>query len=158
MPTIRELAKQAYDAMESDTRGTGQTFYKFKSDRPEWMLELEQAAHSSFPADDHRFRMIYDALAAICEDASEDDTLDSLRKRGLEWADTDISSYADYFRQWFASNPARARYVDEAAEKLWPKRGIIQVLARGELRERQEVYSQVLEFLARMAGEPKAGQ
>jgi hypothetical protein len=43
MPTIRELAKQAYDAMESDTRGTGETFYKFKSDRPEWMLELEQA-------------------------------------------------------------------------------------------------------------------
>ncbi len=157
MATTQQLARQAYDAMESDTRATGETFYKFKSDRPEWMLELAQAAHVSFPPDDYRFRMIHGALAAIWEDASEDETLDSLRKRGLEWADTDISRYADYFRQWFASNAARARYVDEAAEKLWPKGGIIQALAKGELRERQEVYGQVLEFLATVAGGVKAG-
>ena len=157
MATIQQLARQAYDAMESGTRGTGETFYKFKSDRPEWMLELAQAAHGSFPPDDHRFLMIYGALAAICENAQEDETLDDLRKRGLAAGYTDISSYADYFVQWLASNPARARYVDEAAEKLWPKRGIIEVLARGELRERKEVYGQVLEFLATMAGGSKAG-
>ena len=86
--------------------------------------ELAQAAHVGFPPDDYRFRMIHDALAAICEDASKDETLDSLRKRGLEWADTDISRYADYFRQWFASNAARTRYVDEGVEKRgWPKGG-----------------------------------
>ena len=158
MATIQELAKQAYEAMEPGTRDNREVFYKFKSDRPEWMLELAQAAHVSFPPDDHRFRMIHGALAAICEDASEDETLDSLRKRGLEWTDTDISRYADYFRQWFASNAARARYVDEAVEKHgWPKGGLIQALAKGELRERQEVYGQVLEFLATVAGGAKAG-
>jgi hypothetical protein len=140
--TIQDKAREAYQSMETATRGDGTgrlgTYIRVKDDAPEWVRELAHTAHGDMMPDDWRYDAIHSALSHIADsDDPEDDA--------AEFADsTDI--YNSDLIAWVGTG-GRSSYVDEAAEEFGPVDDFYNSLQRGQYMELSEIYGLVLRAL-----------
>lgn len=153
--TYSELARQYYNWFESkyrDEEGQKDRFVCLKEGAPDELKDLVWKAHDNgeFLPDDYRYDWIQDALGSIADsDADDADELDNYDlNRAREELEPD--AYCDELAKWFFSNINRARYVDEAVNELeWSKEGgVYAAIGWGQLREKEETYSQVHEALS----------
>lgn len=142
--TIQELAGELHSQFTQDTRTNGDKFWKCEGSSEEGTLarHVIYAAHDNgdiFP-DDVRYEMIYEALGAI-EDAEDPDEIE-----------IDADPYTQQLTAWLHSSVSRVYYLSEALEEYEPKDGF-QALALAQLREKEEVLSQVRAALESWEGE-----
>ncbi len=161
MPTIHELAKEAYASFEraerADASGTYYTRVRTRDDAPKWVSDLVHEAHGAMLPDDWRYDCICEALGAIDEAGADADTDDLAG----EFADTDdlagefadgVDVYTSDLLTWLGSHGWRTGYCDDAARELGAEGGTIdQRIMLGQFAERYEVFGLVLEFLRERA-------
>lgn len=139
MPTTKQLAQSMLDMLETHKRDNGAEFLTFKEDRPQWMQDVSFAAHGDMMPDDHRYRFIFEALAAMVE---YDDPADA-----IESIEADI--YTSDLTTWLGSRADRYGYCDEYMEEMGKESfpGTIELLQAGQAREKEEVFNLVLDAL-----------
>ena len=135
--SIQQLAAEAFAHMEKRPHDRGRDTWHVKDGAPEWMVDLCRAAHSAgdMLPDDWRYEFIADALIAL-ENADDPDE-----------PELEPSVYTGELTGWLASNVNRYGYCDEATEDYGPFKSLIGLLQAGQLREMEEVYRQVVDFL-----------
>lgn len=143
MATIKELADQVYAQFEQRTRDNGRKFWVLKDGKPDWMQELCHEAHGDMMPDDWKYEFVLEAVAALSDADDPDDVQ----------LEADI--YNSDLLQWLASHLERAGYVDEAVDYGIDSKDfdIMQCIALGQLREKEEVLSIVRSYLERKADE-----
>ncbi len=62
MSTIQELARTAYDALETKTRDNGDSFICIRDGSPKWIQEMIHTAHADMWPDDYKYEFSRDAL------------------------------------------------------------------------------------------------
>lgn len=138
--TIETLAGEMSGAFEGAVRpSTGEEFRRLKDDAPEWMTDVCRQAHDKgeILPDDWRYRFIEEAVDALASHDSPDTARDSL--------EPDI--YTSDLTGWLHSRNSRAWYLDEAAREYGQFRDGLQLLAAGQMREKEETFQQVLDAL-----------
>lgn len=140
---IRELAGQAYDAMERATRDDGTEYVRKSDDAPEWVASIIQDAHGEMFPDDWRYACIREAFGAIHDNTGHTDDLDETVH---EFAD-DADVYNSDLLTWVGSHATRAGYVDEARQEFGEARDFYHSIQMGQYQERAEVYAAVLQGL-----------
>lgn len=138
---IRNFAQSMYDAFETKTRDSGETFVSLKDGSPEWMTEIVHSAHGDMMPDDFRYR-ITKAACGFIADRSDDTDLDDV---SYEFSD-DVDVYNASLLEWVSSNMTRAAYVDEALEEYGTK-SLWSALQQGQASERREIFDTVLAAL-----------
>ena len=146
MGQISKLAEEMQAQFTRAKRANGDEFYKLKDGAPEWMTDVCCAAHDSATIlpDDHRYEYIADAvdkLAEVERDRDADDAADQLEP----------DCYNNDLLAWVSSRLSRMSYVDDAIEAGCST--LAEALACGQLEERREVFSQVLDALRERAEE-----
>lgn len=141
---IKALAEYALDFFEHKKRGEAvdaERFWALKHRYPTWLDDMAKAVHDDgqwFP-DDYKYQYIIDTLNNLSEGWDPEE--------GQYDIEADV--YNHDLLTWLSSNNKRLFFVDEAVdESEWPKDGgIIQVIQWGQQREKQEVWSRVVEAL-----------
>lgn len=140
---IRMLAEEALAWFEYRKRHDGTKYWAVKENAPYWVKDLVRAGHDKgkLLPEDFRHRFIVEALEAVVENPEEPEILwepDIYLRKLLAWLESG-SSY-------------RIILVDKVVSELgW--RGLYEALQAGQLREKEEVLSLVLEFLEKRIGE-----
>lgn len=139
--TIGELATEMQAQFTVNKRESGEEYIKLKDGAPQWMTDVCMAAHDSGSVlpDDHRYEFISDAIDKLAEvehDGDAEDAADQL--------EADI--YNNDLLKWVSSRLSRMSYCDDAIQD-----GAVTTLegalSEGQLSERREVFSQVLDAL-----------
>ncbi len=147
MPTIHELAQEAYASFERAERADGTPFTRTRDNAPEWVSDLVREAHGGMLPDDWRYETIREACGAIDEAGADADT-DDLQH---EFADG-VDVYTSDLLAWLGSHGGRQGYCDDAARELGAEDDTIdQRIMLGQFAERYEVFDLVLEFLRERA-------
>jgi hypothetical protein len=136
--SISALAREVYEAFEPEprTRTNGQTFWTFKDDSPQWIIDLCHEAHAEMFPDDVRYEFVRDAVYALSNADDPDEV-------SLE-----ASIYISDLSAWLGSRADRYSYCDEAVEEFgWTFTNTIELLQLGQAREKQEVLDLVRSFL-----------
>lgn len=143
--TPQTLAAQLLQHVEKRQRDNGAEFYVFADSAPEWAEDLAHEAHGDMLPDDWRYRLIVDALHAIEENDDEDEARQQI----------EASIYNHELVDWLGSHGSRPEYCDEAAEEYGTPAtvGIMDRLSAGQLREREEVFGIVWQYLSDKADE-----
>lgn len=116
--TRAALAQKLYKAFCTGTRSKamgGGTFYKLRSNAPQWMTDAIREAHDRgdiLPND-----WIYDQCHTIASNMSDTDPADWEDSVG-EWADSGVDIYNSDRSRWLGSHGAFASIVDEAVSEL----------------------------------------
>ena len=145
--TIRDLATQAYQAIERATREDGTEYTRKREDAPEWVAEIIHDAHDGLMPDDWRYECIREAFGHIADYTGHTEDLD---EAGHEFADA-ADVYNSDLLKWVASNHNRAAYVDEAVAEFGEARDFFHSLRMGQYQERAEVFASVLQGLREVA-------
>lgn len=132
---IQELARIAYDSIESAERQNGGSFLRVKDDAPDWVTDLiRDAAHDRahvLPSDE-RYSIAADALESIADGATPDD-----------WDSIEGDCYTSDLIAWLSEPGAIDACDDVLAEGLGLESltAIIQY-AQGRQKEaiRQSIY------------------
>jgi len=143
--TIQSLAKQLYSHTETKIRDSGEEFITLSEDAPDWAIDIVRAAHGEFLPDDWRYNFIAESCQTIIE---YEDDLDS----GRESLQPDV--YNGELLKWLSSNLLRPSYVDEAVSEYSVTTkdfSIMQVIAWGQLKEKEEVFTQLFLALEQLA-------
>jgi hypothetical protein len=135
--SIKTLAKECLEYLVTKTRTNGDSFVCFKDDRPDWMQTLARKSHADQLPNDFRYDFIESALTALANHNDLDDARDSI--------EADI--YTSELTAWLHSRNDRLEYVNEAVSELGHSKTIDGDLMLGQLWERQEVFSLVVEYL-----------
>jgi hypothetical protein len=132
---IKTLAEQAYNAFREDKRTDGTEYWHTGDNAPGWLQDMCHQAHGDMFPDDHRYEIIVECLSAICDcDDPEDIALEP-----------DV--YHSHLTSWLASHLSRIAYCDEALEEYGSDAGgVMQIIAMGQLREKEEVLGQIMDF------------
>lgn len=146
--TIRDLASQAYKAMERATRDDGTEYTRKRDDAPEWVGTIVYDAHGGlFLPDDWRYECIREAFAHVADSTGHTEDLEETVHEFADAADV----YNDDLLRWVGSNQNRAGYVDEARAEFGEPRDFYHSLQMGQYQERAEVYTLVLSGLRKAA-------
>lgn len=137
--TIQTLAAEMAAAFEQAERSNGDTFRKLKDDAPDWMSEVCRKAHDNGEmwADDWRYVFIEQAVDALAGHADADAARDGLEP----------DAYTSQLTGWLDSRNSRVYYLGEVMEEYGSFKDGIQLLAVAQLREKEEVFGQVLDAL-----------
>ncbi len=148
MPTIHELAQEAYASFERAERADGTLYTRTRGDAPDWVSDLVREAHVGMLPDDWRYETIREACGAI-EDADEDAELDDLPHEFANGMDV----YTHDLVAWLGSHGGRPGYCDEATEEFGSPvpDTIDRRIMLGQYAERLELFGLVLEFLRERA-------
>lgn len=143
---IQSLAKECLTYLETKKRDNGNEFICHTKAAPEWFMDLIHKAHDDFLPDDYKYEFILNTLYSIANSNKKAD-LDEL---GYE-IEADI--YTSDLIQWLASNLYRIEYVNEAmADFGTDVKDIIQYIQMGQQKEKQEVYTTILDGLRQHLG------
>ena len=147
MSTVRELAQEAHDQLETASRPDGTGFVRARDGAPDWVRELAQEAHDGMIPDDYRYQAIRDALAFIADNDDDDGQ--------FEFADSHTDEYTSDLVRWLGSHVDRPGYCDEAADLygIADDRGIVDRIKLGQYQELAEVFWLVRQELEKLAGE-----
>jgi hypothetical protein len=145
MSSIKKLAETALNCFEVRTRDNGNTYYCRKDGSPEWIQDMIHDAHGDMLPDDYRYGFVYDALNIIVEADCAGDRLEGL--------DNSVDIYTSDLTSWLNSRTDRYSYVDQAIEEFGPFDSVISSISAGQLKEREEVFYSVLEFLKDLSDE-----
>ncbi len=150
MPTIHELAQEAYASFEVAVRAdaSGTNYTRPRDDAPKWVSDLVHEAHGNMMPDDWRYETIREACGAIDEAGADADTDDLAG----EFADG-VDVYTSDLLTWLGSHAQRQWYCDDAAEELitLDPDTIDRRIMLGQYAERLELFGLVLEFLRERA-------
>ena len=135
--TIQKSANEALEFLITKTRSNGDSFVCFRDSSPQWTKEMARKAHGDMLPDDFRYEFIELALVAIANHNDLDDARDSI--------EGDI--YTSELTRWLHSKNDRLEYVNEATKEFGHSEIIDGDLMMGQLLERQEVFSLVVEYL-----------
>lgn len=136
IPSNTQAPTQAFAAaFETAKRDDGTSFVRLKDGSPDWMTDVCREAHGGMLPDDMRYKMIREVVDIMTETEDEDEQREALD--GL----VDVSYYN--LAQWLASGTSRFGYCDEAAEEFGPPKSTDQLLQWGQLREYEEILSQL---------------
>jgi hypothetical protein len=135
--TVNELAREALEWFETDTRDNGEKFVKTKDGRPDWLKTLIFTAHGDMMPDDYRYKFIEDALQYISDQDEDED---------MDFPEIKADSYTSELTKWLHSRNDRVCYLTEALEEYEIKDGF-RALQAAQLCEREEVYFSVLNSL-----------
>lgn len=119
MTAFRTVANEFNNAITSDTRDDGETFYKIKDDAPEWLkgsdvsMAIHRAIDDRFPDD-----WVYEQMYFLAEHISDCDEADEARDKVSEWADSLVDVYNAARLKWLAMHLNNALLCDEAEEEL----------------------------------------
>lgn len=125
----RERASEIAEAFTSRSREDGSSHVCLKEDAPlrEEITEAVFAAHDGEWPSDWRWRVCQAAADALAEDPTAD--LQEIADQVGE----DLSTvYTSELLAWFAENPARLSYVEEAAESLGRQESAIAEMHLGQ--------------------------
>jgi hypothetical protein len=137
--TIQTLAAEMAAAFEQAVRINGEAFRKLSDDAPEWMTTVSREAHDGgeLLPDDWRYAFIEQAVDALAEHGDADTARDML--------EPDV--YTSDLTGWLHSRNSRVYYLGEVMEEYGPFKDGFQLLAVAQLREKEEVFGQVLDAL-----------
>lgn len=135
--TIQKSANEALEFLVTKTRSNGDSFICFRDDAPQWTREMAHKAHGDMLPDDFRYEFIESALTAIADHNDLDDARDSI--------EADI--YTSELTRWLDSRNDRLEYVNDATKEFGHAENLDMDLAMGQLLERQEVFSLIVEYL-----------
>jgi len=141
--TVSELAREALEWFETDTRDNGEEFVKTKEGRPDWLENLIFTAHGHMMADDYRYKFIENSLQYI---ADQDEDAD------LDCPEIEADIYTSDLTAWLNSRDDRLCYLTEALETFGMKDGF-SALQAAQIIEKEEVYWSVLESLRELCEE-----
>lgn len=143
-PPMIELARVAQAGFESATRRNGDEYLRLRSQTPSWVGSLVFAAHQNgdLLPDDWRYVFAQAGLSHII-----DACLGATREELTSTIEPDISGGS--LAAWLGSNLLRFGYCDDALEHFGPPERTFDLLMRGQLLERQEVFGTVWEVLDR---------
>ena len=141
--TIRQLANQSLEMLETKVRTNGDNYVCFKDDRPQWMQDLAFRAHNNgaMLPNDYRYEFIESALTAIANHDGIEDIRNSI--------EADI--YTSDLTAWLNSRNDRYQYVDNAIEDYGKGASVMDDIRMGQYVERLEVFDAVANFLEDMA-------
>jgi hypothetical protein len=130
-----ELIKKILDNMEymEEIRGG---IWKCKD---ETYQDLYFEAHQDMLPDDWRYKMIHDSLIALGEVEEGYDVMEAL--------DSHIPIYTHELMAWMGSRNDRYSYVDQAIEDFGKADSIINDIMAGYLKELEEVYYSVDQWI-----------
>lgn len=145
---VRQLAREAFNALETKERDNGQSYVSFNSDKKEtWMQDLADAAHGDMMPDDWKYSALQSALEFIADTDSTDD-VEEIRDGISEWADGMVDVYDFNLKTWLTSHGDRQGYVDEAVSEFGHSENeIIGDITLGQFAEYEEVCHLALTFL-----------
>lgn len=132
---VKGLAREALSHFETRER-YGEDILVLKDDAPSWVHRLVRHAHDGMLPDDWRYSFVLGALSAI-EEGDFDGTY------------LEPSVYISSLTNWLASDSHRIAYCDEAYEEHGGR--LVDLLQAGQLRERQETFLLVKEFLEELS-------
>jgi hypothetical protein len=144
--TLQSLAEAMSQAFEGATRpATGKTFRKVKDGSPAWMIAVCRQAHDGgeILPDDWRYAFIEKAVDALAQHEDLDAARDSL--------EPDV--YTFELTAWLHSRCSRVYYLGEALAEWGRCLDGFRLLAAAQRLEMEEVFQQVLDALAGMAGD-----
>lgn len=145
--TVSDLAREAYAALETRQRDSGESFTTTKDDAPQWVRDLVYAAHGDFLPEDWRYDCIHSALSHIADSGADD--ADDLDDAGHEFADGHVDVYTGARLQWLASNLNRPAYVDDAVDEMGAADlDTTERIGLGQYAESLEVFESVRRSLA----------
>lgn len=141
--TMHDVARRAVSSFETARRRDDSQYSRLKDDSPQWLHELVFQAHNNgqILPDDWRYRFTVDALSHIA-DADHGATRTDLRD------DIEADVYISDLTNWLGSHTIRLGYCDEALTMLGRTGTLSQLLAEGQILERQEVFDIVWSTLA----------
>lgn len=141
--TTQQLAAELGAAFEGATRPDGSTYRRLRDGSPEWMTDAIRAAHSNADIlpDDWRYAMIEAAADIMAEADDLDDAACTL--------EPDV--YTSELAAWLASNTNRQDYCDQSMQEQGQPSSTFELLQRGQLLEREEVYQQLRQALEALA-------
>lgn len=139
MKTIQEFAREAADYFTTDCREDGTEYNKINDYAPDWVFELVRTAHDDMLPDDNKYRFVEYALELIADNTDDD----------LDCPYIEPDSYTSDLTSWLNSDVRRVYYLDEILSEYAIKDGF-SLLAHAQMREKEEVYFLVLEFLRSM--------
>jgi hypothetical protein len=142
--TMAGRARDGLATFASTQRENG-PHVRLRDDAPQWLSDLVFQAHqpATMLPDDWRFRFTRDALRQIAH-ADPDDTQDKLVDKILP----DVHHHE--LVSWLGSDVIRQGYCDEAQAEQGQFNTQAELLAAGQARERQIVFSVVWDALASM--------
>jgi hypothetical protein len=143
--TIQSLATEMSQAFEEATRQNGETFRKLKDGSPAWMATVCRQAHdkAQLLPDDWRYAFIEEAVDALASYDDADEARSSL--------EPDV--YTSNLTAWLHSRNSRVYYLGEALTEYGNFRDGFQMLAAAQMCEKEELFQQVLDALAGVAGD-----
>lgn len=139
MKTIQEFAREAADYFTTGCREDGTEYNKINDYAPDWVFELVRTAHDDMLADDNKYRFVEYALELIADNTDDD----------LDCPYIEPDSYTSDLTSWLNSDVRRVYYIDEVLSEYAIQDGF-SLLAHAQVREKEEVYFLVLEFLRSM--------
>lgn len=142
--TIKELAQEVLNNMETKKRDNGDSFVCLKSHDTQWHVDLCQKAHNGIMPNDFVYDEIENSLYRIIEAGGE--TAEEIRENVFDSNVIEPEIYNDELLRWVSSNLAMADYVDEALQELEPK-GLFEALQYGNQQFKEEIFNSVLDSL-----------
>jgi hypothetical protein len=140
--TVQELAKEYNRYFVRDERKDGKKFWKTKDERPQELHDLIMEAHGDMMPDDYRYEFIESSLSIIAESEDPDESIDQV--------DESVDIYTHELIDWLGSRTDRYGFVDEAVEDMGHGDSITDDITRGQMKEREEVHSSVLQSLRKI--------
>jgi hypothetical protein len=128
---LQEKAAEARKFYRINTRTDGKKYWSSPNE-PGWIHELNYTAHDGMFPDDWKYEFIVKALDAIVDEEDPNEF------------EADV--YTSELHDWFTSHSERSGYADEALQE-YGLREIDTAIAYGQLREMQEVYDLVKQYL-----------
>lgn len=149
--SVIALAGQMSGAFEGGTRDNGDKFRRLKDDSPEWMSDVNHAAHKGgdiWPLD-----WIYDkAESAVDHIARLDNIPGALDDAAHEYADSNADIYNAQLAHWLSLNVWFGEYVDDAVRDMGvPDGGIYNMIQAGQYLFLRDMFADILAALESVA-------
>lgn len=145
---IKQLAERARKYFTVKKRPSGEAFWKLAKVHPGWLYRLVFKVHDEgqWLPDDYKYEYIVDALDLLSEGIDPEEGRDQL--------EPDVYT-TDLFK-WVSSHLNRQAYADEVLQELKPKT-LSDLLMAAQVREKEEVWSQVVAALEERLRDIEAG-
>ena len=150
MKTIKQLAQEVLNNLETKKRKDDKEFIALKNHEPQWHVDLCLKAHENgdILPNDYIYKEIENSLMLILD--AEGETEDEIREYTLDGNFIEGDIYNFDLLAWVSSNLYFAEYVDRALEECCIK-GFFNALQVGNQLFKEAVFYSVLDSLSERA-------
>lgn len=145
--TIAKTAEALAWFEQAKRESTGETFWRTRDGRPEWLHDAIYAAHDDgeLLPDDTVYEYVVDVLDALAE--ADPESHDEISDAAHEWADASMDTSYHDLTAWLHSHPSRVYLCDEAAEEFWSEKDaeLWKQIQLGQYLERLRIFEAIAE-------------